>query len=144
MHTFIKLFFSAITLAGIMVLSPMAMGESDQDTACAGSCGAQARVDFSIYIPGFLRFQVGSAGGMIDEVRFEVDVANIGDSSVVNAISGGNVAAGILTAEVAANVGQITITETNDGGGEGIVGTGTGTPGHPECNHLCRYIYVQR
>ena len=127
MHTFIKLFFSAITLAGIMVLSPMAMGESDQDNACAGSCSAQARVDFSIYIPGFLRFQVGTAGGMIDEVRFEVDVANIGDSSVVNAISGGNVAAGILTAEVAANVGQITITETNDGGGEGIVGTGTGT-----------------
>jgi len=127
MHTFIKLFFSAITLAGIMVLSPMAMGESNQDTACAGSCSAQARVDFSIYIPGFLRFQVGTADNVINEVRFDVPVANIGDSSVVNATSGGDLSPGRLTADVAANVGQITITETNDGGGEGIVGTGTGT-----------------
>jgi len=127
MHTFIKLFFSAITLAGIMVLSPMAMGESDQDNACAGGCSAQARVDFSIYVPGFLRFRVGAAGGMIDVVEFDVPVANIGDSSVVTA-TGGDLSLGKLTAEVAANVGQITIRETNDGGGNGIRGmAGMGT-----------------
>ncbi|TDJ17699.1 MAG: hypothetical protein E2O62_04945 [Gammaproteobacteria bacterium] len=124
MHTFIKLLFNAITLAGIMVLSPMAMGESDQDNACAGSCSAQARVAFTINVPGFLRFQVGSLAS-IDDVTFNVPANNVGDASVVMANIGGDVAAGILTAKIAGNVGQITITETNNGGGEGILGTGT-------------------
>lgn len=86
----------------------------------AGALSAPAHLDFSIVIPRFLSFQVGTAGATIDQITFTVPGANVGDSTPISG-TGGNAGAG--TAEsvtVVGNGGQITITEANNGGGTGL------------------------
>jgi hypothetical protein len=82
---------------------------------------------FRVIYPAFLFFRVGSLGtGNIDTIIFTVNVANVGDSSPVPG-AGGTAAGGTgasqnqMAVELKANVGSVTITESNDGGGAGIV-----------------------
>ena len=85
--------------AGLLCLAMAAVmpahAESDFQTG-AGTLNANARLDFRVVIPKFIRFQVGSAGATIDLVEFSVPAANVGDgtdvgggSSIQGTLSGG-------------------------------------------------------
>lgn len=89
---------------GLIAMTP-AMAESDFDTGATPS--ADARVDFEINIPRFIRFQVGSAGATIDEVVFDVAAANVGDGSDVAATTNGT-----LAVSLTGNVGTISLDAT--------------------------------
>jgi hypothetical protein len=66
-----------------------------------------------------LVFRVGSAGATIDQITFSVPTGSAGDGTDV-AGTGGNLGAGAVTAFVASNAGQVTITENNNSGGNGL------------------------
>lgn len=120
---------AAATLASIAFMSGTANAESVLDTTSLFS--AAARHDFIVIIPAFLFFGVGPgaltplvANGGIGTITFTVPAANIGDASAV-AGTGGDFAASAANVRLIGNNGQITLTATNDGGGNGL---GTGTP----------------
>ncbi len=85
-----------------------------------GALSTDARLDFSIVIPRFLSFRVGTTGATIDQITFTVPAANVGDSTPIAGTggdAGGGTAANVT---VVGNGGQITITENNNGGGSGL------------------------
>jgi len=105
-------------------LAPLAaQAESDSDTG--GSPSAVARLNLRVVIPEFLYFRVGSTGGTIDRITFQPGAAVVGDSSPVSG-TGGDAAVGSgASVRLLSNGGQVTIDETNDGGGNGLNGTTT-------------------
>jgi len=105
-------------------LAPLAaQAESDSDTG--GSPSAAARLNLRVVIPEFLYFRVGSTGGTIDRITFQPGAAVVGDSSPISG-TGGNAAAGSgASVRLLSNGGQVTIAETNDGGGNGLNGATT-------------------
>ncbi len=121
---------AATVLASAAVVSGTAMAESVIDTVPV-PFSAAARHDFIVIIPAFLFFGVGPgaltplvANGAIGAITFTVPAANIGDASAV-AGTGGDAAASAANVRLIGNNGQVTITATNDGGGNGL---GTGAP----------------
>jgi len=86
----------------------------------AGALSAPAHLDFSVVIPRFLTFRVGTNSATIDQITFTVPGANVGDSTPI-AGTGGDAAAGSgANVTVKGNGGQITITESNNGTGTGL------------------------
>lgn len=98
---------AGVASLGLIAMTP-ALAESDFDSGATPT--ADARVDFEINIPRFIRFQVGSAGATIDEVVFDVAAANVGDDSDVTATSNGTLAVSLL-----GNVGTISLDATTTG-----------------------------
>lgn len=115
----------ALLVAGAVLTVRPAHAESSIVFGGAGSFSTSARLDFSIVVPRFLQFQVGTAGATIDQISFNVAAANVG-SGAAQAGSGGNLGAGTVTVNIRANSGQITITPSNNSGGLGL---GNGTAG---------------
>ncbi len=120
----IKIIALSVIAASAAMLAPVAQAETVVDTTSPYS--APARIDFRIIIPGFLRFRVGTAGATIDQITFDMTATpgNVGDTTPVAGTggdAGGGTAANVV---VQGNNGQITITETNNSGGNGL-GTGT-------------------
>jgi hypothetical protein len=111
-------------LAGMCCLPFGVHAESSSDNSSPYS--AAARLNLRVTIPQFLLFQVGSAGtGTIDTITFAPAAGNVGDSSAVSG-TGGNAASGSgASVLVRGNGGQITITESNNGGGSGFSDGGT-------------------
>ena len=102
-----------------MAVPQFAAAEQTQVTG-AGALSTAARLDFSIVIPRFLRFRVGTATGTIDQITFTVPGANVGNSTPV-AGTGGDAGGGTAAnVSVVGNGGQITITETNNSGALGL------------------------
>ena len=117
--------------AGIAVAfaSSSAMADSVVDAAAPWS--AAVNHDFTIVIPAFLYFRVGTnVSGTINNITFTATTANVGNTTPI-AGAGGEAAAGGSAAnvQVRANVGQITITESNNSGGNGL-GNGTAADGY--------------
>ena len=102
-------------LAAIGLAPLAAQAESDFDSG-ATPLSAAARLNLRVVIPQFLYFRVGTAGATIDQITFSPTGDIVGDST---AVSGSSTAA----VTVRANGGQISIAETNDGGGNGLNGT---------------------
>lgn len=116
--TTLKRLTAAVALA---LASTAALADSTTDTASPWS--AAVSHDFRIVIPGFLFFRVGTdAGGTINQITFTATTANVGDSTPI-AGTGGETGGSTANVVVRANVGQVTITETNNSGGNGL-GTG--------------------
>jgi hypothetical protein len=111
-------------LAGMCCLPFGVQAESSSDNSSPYS--AAARLNLRVVIPQFLLFQVGSAGtGTIDTISFTPAADQVGDSTAVSG-TGGNAASGSgASVLVRGNGGQITITETNNGGGSGFSDGGT-------------------
>lgn len=99
---------TGVAALGLIAMTP-AVAESDFTTG-AGAISANARVDFEINVPRFIRFQVGSTGATIDEVVFDVAAANVGDGTDVAATSNGTLAVDLL-----GNVGTISLDATTSG-----------------------------
>ncbi len=109
---------SGVAALGLVALAP-AFAESDFQTG-SGALNANARLDFRIVVPKFIRFQVGSAGGTVDLVEFTVPAANVGDGSDIARTNGGAVPVLLQS-----NNGNVSLTGTtlgalNNGAGESI------------------------
>jgi hypothetical protein len=89
-------------------------------------------LNFRINYPRFLRFRVGSTGGVINQITFTVPATQVGLSTAV-AGTGGEAGGGTAaTVQVVANNGQVTITATNNSGGLGL---GNGVVGDPRIDY---------
>ena len=86
----------------------------------AGALSAPAHLDFSIVIPRFLNFRVGTVGATIDQITFSPTAAVVGNSTPI-AGTGGDAAGGSgANVSVLGNGGQVTITESNNSAGAGL------------------------
>ncbi len=114
-----KIFSAASLLCLAMAAALPASAESDFQTG-AGALNANARLDFRVVIPKFLRFQVGSAGNVIDLVEFTVPAANVGDGTDIARTNGGAVP--VLLQGNAGNISVIgtTLGQLNNGAGQNI------------------------
>ncbi len=121
--------------AGIAAALAPAVLRAETATDTTSPYSAAARLDFRVIIPGFLRLRVGTAGVTIDEITFTVPAANVGDSSAI-AGTGGDAGGGTAAnVSVQGNNGQVTITETNNSGGNGL-GTGVVADGFINYNQI--------
>lgn len=84
-----------------------------------GALSTPAHLDFSVVIPRFLTFRVGTNSATIDLITFTVPGANVGDATPI-AGTGGDAGGTAANVAVKGNGGQITITETNNGTGTGL------------------------
>jgi len=109
-----------ITLGAACCLPVGVMAESNSDNT-GPTYSASARLDLQVVIPSFLYFQVGQTGtGTINTITFSPTPGQLGNSSPISG-TGGNAASGSgADVVVRGNGGQITITETNNGGGQGF------------------------
>ncbi len=125
----IKLVALSVVAASVAMIAPVANADTITDVAAPFS--APTRLDFRIIIPGFLRFRVGTnVPGTIDQITFDLTATpgNVGNSTAVAGTggdAGGGTAANVT---VQGNDGQITITESNNSGGNGLC-TGTAADG---------------
>jgi hypothetical protein len=109
----------AVALGATLATALDANAESTTVTG-GGALSTTAHLDFSIVIPRFLSFRVGTAGATIDQITFSPTAAALGNSTPV-AGTGGDAAAGSgSNVTVLGNGGQITITESNNSGGTGL------------------------
>ena len=86
----------------------------------AGALNAPAHLDFSVVIPRFLTFRVGTNSATIDQITFTVPGANVGDSTPIAGTGGDAGGGSAANVAVKGNGGQITITESNNGTGTGL------------------------
>ncbi len=109
--------------AGLLCLAMAAVmpahAESDFQTG-AGTLNANARLDFRVVIPKFIRFQVGTAGGTIDLVEFSVPAANVGDGTDVARTNGGAVPVLLQSNNGNVSLTGTTLGQLNNGAGENI------------------------
>jgi hypothetical protein len=92
---------------------------------------ANARLNFRVVYPAFLRFRVGTAGATVNLLDFTVPGGQVGSGTPI-AATGGDAGPSSVNVSVAGNNGQVTITPTNSSGGQGI---GTGTAAHGRINY---------
>lgn len=119
-----KLIKQLVILTALATITPLAHAESNSATGAA-NLSTNARLNLRVSIPRFLHFRVGTVGGTIDQILFAPTDAEVGDSNPI-AGTGGDAGTGSgANVSVRSNGGQITITETNDGGTGGL-GTGAG------------------
>ena len=105
---------------GIAMCAALPANAESTTVTGAGALSAPAHLDFSIVIPRFLSFRVGTVGATIDQITFTVPAASVGNSTPV-AGTGGDAGGGSASnVSVVGNGGQITITEANNGGGTGL------------------------
>ena len=113
----------AATMATLALGSGSAFAASGTSTAAPATVANQ--VNFSILIPAFLTFRVGTVGATINTMLFSVPAANVGNSTAVAATGGDAPAGGTgVNVSVLGNRGQVTITTTV----AAATGLGTGTP----------------
>jgi hypothetical protein len=112
--------------AGVVSLVALALAaalpahaESDFQTG-AGALNANARLDFRVVIPKFIRFQVGSAGATVDLVEFTVPAANVGDGSDIARTNGGTVPVLLQSNNGNVSLTGTTLGQLNNGAGENI------------------------
>lgn len=103
-------------------------------TDVAAPLSVNARLNFRVTYPGFLRFRVGTTGATINLLDFTVPVAQVGNATPI-AGTGGDAGPSGVNVEVVANNGQVTITPTNSSAGLGI-GTGTAADGRINYNQI--------
>jgi hypothetical protein len=79
-----------------------------------------ARLNFTVNYPRFLRFRVGTTGATVNLITFTVPVAQVGNSTPISGTGGDAGGGTAVNIEVAGNNGQVTITPTNSSGGLGL------------------------
>jgi hypothetical protein len=94
-----------------------------------------ARLNFRVTYPRFLRFRLGTAGATVNLLSFAVPAASVGSAVPVNATGGDAGGGTALNVEVVGNNGQVVLTATNSSGGQGL-GTGTASDGRINYNQI--------
>ncbi len=121
-----KITYKQYVIATFMAAACMSPAISLADSGTVnggGPLSVPVDLDFRVVIPGTLRFRVGTDGaGSVDEVLFEPPVDDLGvDFLDVAATNNGTVSVSLFC-----NIGPVTITPTNNGGGNGL---NNGIPG---------------
>ena len=80
---------------------------------------AVAHLDFKIIVPRVLFLQVGTGTALannttVDLITFTVPAANLGDGTIISG-TGGDLTAGVVTAKVLGNNGNVTLTSATTG-----------------------------
>jgi hypothetical protein len=89
--------------------------------AGAGALNTNARLNFRVVMPRFLRFRVGTANATINLISFAPTATQVGDNtSIIGA--GGDAGGSVVNVGVWSNAGQIIITPTNNSAGLGLRG----------------------
>ena len=106
-----KILLASLVSAAIVV-PQMASAESQLSFGGAGTV-ATAHLDFTVIIPGFVYFQVGSAGAL-DRVEWDLGASQPGQAVALNA-TGGDLdgADGQLSIVLWSNAGQVTLAVDN-------------------------------
>jgi hypothetical protein len=129
MHLLKKQLVAGCIMLGLGLAPQLANADANSDTG-SGSLSAAAHLNLRVVIPGFLLFRVGSAGATVDTINFDMTACVTGGSCTVGnstAVSGtgGDAAAGTgASVALFSNAGAITITESNNTGGSGLVDGG--------------------
>jgi hypothetical protein len=130
MIIFNKQFLTGCILLAIGTAPLLASAESDSDVG-NGGLSAAARLNLRVVIPGFLLFRVGSAGATVDTISFDMTscvtagTCSVGDGTAFTSGAGGDAAGGSgASVSLFSNAGAITITETNNTSGNGLVDGG--------------------
>jgi len=111
---------SLILSMSIALVGLPQVASAESNTANGASPSASASLDFSVTIPGVLRFQVGTAGtGNVDVINFAPLAATLGDGTNTQG-TGGDLGNGVVTVDLFSNAGQVTITESNNSSGSGL------------------------
>lgn len=111
--------------AATLALPLMAYAESNVQTGAATNApGATAHVDFSIVIPKILYLRVGTgstyttgnltSNGAIDLITFSPTAAQLGSGTAIAGV-GGDLTAGVETAAIVSNSGNVTLNATATG-----------------------------
>ena len=98
----------------IAMLFPNLVSAQSDFQAGAGPLSADASVDFRITIPRILFFQVGTPGGTVDLIDFNLAAADVGSGAAVTG-TGGDATGGAVNVNVRSNAGQVTIAHDSDG-----------------------------
>ena len=106
--------------AGIAAMAAFAAHAETTTVTGAGALSAPAHLDFSVVIPRFLTFRVGTNSATIDQITFTVPGANVGDSTPIAGTGGDAGGGSAANVSVLGNGGQVTITEANNSGGTGL------------------------
>jgi hypothetical protein len=121
------------TMAALALGSGSAYAASGTSTLTPAVVANQ--VNFSIVIPAFLTFRVGTVGAAINTMLFTVPAANVGNATAVAATGGDAPAGGTgVNVSVVGNRGQVTIT-TAVGAATGL-GTGVAADGFINYNQI--------
>ena len=104
----------------VMALCYTNSANADSDFAIGSPATASVDLDFQIVIPNFIYFRVGTAvAGTVDTITFTPTAAEVA-TGAITAGAGGDAGAGAVNVDVISNGGNITITEANNGGGNGL------------------------
>jgi hypothetical protein len=122
-------------LLAVVALAPAGEASAEQRSDTSAPFAVNARLNFRLTYPGFLRFRVGAPGATINLMNFAVPGTAVGSGTPVLPTGGDAGGGAALNIEVAGNNGQVTITATNSSGGQGI-GTGTAADGWINYNQI--------
>ena len=114
MKTRTKVMVLGLVMAMVFCYAGIVGAESDSATGAGASASADLR--FQIFIPSFIYFRVGTVGAVVDTVDFQPTVTEVATGATTNALGG----TGTVDAVLISNGGQVTITPSNDGGGNGL------------------------
>ncbi len=89
--------------------------------AGAGALNTNARLNFRVVMPRFLRFRVGTANATINLISFAPTATQVGDNISITG-AGGDAGGSVVNVGVWSNAGQIIITPTNNSAGLGLRG----------------------
>jgi hypothetical protein len=117
---------TALVAATLGAVPPARAEQPATDTVAPFS--VNARLNFTVNYPAFLRFRVGTAGATVNLITFTVPAAQVGNSVAISGTGGDAGGGTAVNVEVAGNNGQVTITPTNSSGGLGL-GTPTAADG---------------
>ncbi len=107
----LKKLITSTALAAIMFVPAVVTADSELAFGSTGTT-ATANVDFRIVIPSFIYFRVGSAGGTVDRIDYDLGVASAqpGSGTAVAATGGTNDGAdGILAISLITNAASVSI-----------------------------------
>ena len=114
--------------AAVALAVASASAHADATFDSSAPWAAAVSQDFRIDIPGFIYFRVGTdISGHVNQIIFTATTANVGNSVPI-AGTGGDATSSGVNVVLRANLGQITITETNTSAGNGL-GTGVAADG---------------
>jgi hypothetical protein len=118
MKTTLKIFILGLVMVMALCYANPASADSSFATGAAaqsGGTGALARLDFRIVIPEFIYFQVGTSGGVINEILFQPTANQVYNSTPNITGTGGDPGPGSVNVVLVSNVGIVEIEETNNG-----------------------------
>lgn len=107
-------------LAAALISSLPFVAHAESNFVSGATGSAVAHLDFQVVIPRFLYLQVGTGTAYtnvttVNQLVFTVSASGVGTGTAAVTPTGGDISAGVVTAKVAGNNGDITFTSSTAG-----------------------------